>query len=276
MNPDDDREDSQPLPAPHSLVLFIGFGLRPDRELVDTLARAGLRGLWLAAPPQGLLAAAHARFDAVVLRVSEPMASVARRFDLWRTTLRCPLLVVSESADEVDEIIALELGADGYLGGPLAPRRLRAHLQMLLRRAQAAGKADERAGDESLSTVAGWALDRGRNRLLRDDRHVDLTEMQAGLMQVFMQEQGRVVARSRLLESIARGRELHARSVDVYVARLRARLRDERVDELEIEGVRGRGYLLSVVRAADRASSPAAGLLHWLAPARPDVSAGHA
>jgi hypothetical protein len=54
------------------------------------------------------------------------------------------------------------------------------------------------------------------------------------------------------------GRALHVRSVDVYVARLRRRLREARVDGLSIEGVRGRGYALDIVGAA-----PSPGVLRW-------------
>lgn len=218
---------------------------RPERELLDGLAQVGVRGLWLGAAAQALGAASFARFDAVVLKVRGPMAEAARSFEGWRRTLGCPLLVVAEAGDEFDEIIALELGADGYLAGPVPPRRLRAHLLMLLRRAQPGADA---AAPAAPLRAGAWTLDRSANRLQRGRHEVDLTELQAALLQVLIAEQGRVVlAVPRLAEAVSRGRELHVRSVDVYIARLRCRLRDERVAGLEIDGVCGRGYRLTVL-----------------------------
>jgi len=265
----EDHDHPCPPPAPHSLVLFVGAGMRPGPELCESLARAGVRGLWLATPAQALAAAAHARFDAAVVQVEAPMAAAARHFDDWRQTLCCPLLVVSELDDEVDEIIALELGADAVLPRSAAPRLVRAHLLMLLRRGQA-GDAQAPAPPPSAAEATGWQLDRVHNRLCRDGRQVQFTELQAVLMQVLLENLGRVVPRARLLAAAAGGRVLQTRSVDVYMARLRRRLRQERVDELQLEGIRGRGYLLRSV-AAERPGWPSSqsGVLHWIAAAAP-------
>jgi DNA-binding response OmpR family regulator len=230
-----------------SLVLFVGMGPRPGSELAEGLARSGVRGLWLDRADQALAAAEHARFDAAVVRLDESIGTAARQFDGWRRGLGCPLLILAEMEDEVDEIMALELGADGVLAQPVSQRRLRAHLVMLLRRAWPIESATTRAVAAPApepARAAGWTLDRGHNVLSRGTRRVALTEMQASMMQLLMDEQGRVVPRSRLLAAASRRRPLQARSIDVYIARLRQRLLDERVDELQIEGVRGRGYVL--------------------------------
>jgi DNA-binding response OmpR family regulator len=259
-------------------VLFVGLGARPGLELGDSLARAGVRGLWVERVPQALAAAAHARFDAAVIRLDDPVCAAARQFDAWRQVLGCPLLLLAETLDEIDEIMALELGADGLLAQPVSARRLRAHLMMLLRRGAADGREAQRlaalrrgstcALDEQPAAAAGWLLDRVHNRLQRGDRRVDLTEMQAALLQMLLDDLGRVVPRSRLLAAVSRRRALQPRSVDVYVARLRQRLHDERVDDLLLEGVRGRGYMLQV--AAPGTAWPVAAVapaLDWAAPA---------
>ena len=268
------------MPAAHSLVLFVGLGARPEFELSEALARAGVRGIWVERVPQALAAAAYARFDAAVIRLDAPVSAAARQFDAWRQVLGCPLLLLAEALDEVDEIMALELGADGLLAQPVSARRLRAHLMLLLRRSAVDGRdalqraaALQRDGGGSVdaqpAAAAGWQLDRVHNRLLRGDRRVDLTDMQAALLQMLMDDLGRVVPRARLLAAISRRRMLQPRSVDVYVARLRQRLHDERVDDLLLEGVRGRGYLLQVAPSGKAWSVPAvAPALDWAAPAQ--------
>ncbi|MFO1329503.1 MAG: winged helix-turn-helix domain-containing protein [Rubrivivax sp.] len=265
------------LVPPHSLVVFVGLGERPGAELAEGLARDGVRGLWLDGVEQALAAAGHARFDAAVVQLDERVAPAARRFDDWSRRFGCPLLLLAEVQDEVDEIIALELGADAVLPRPVSPRRLRAHLLRLLRRSTADARLPPQRtpAQPAAPAVAGWTLDRVHNRLQRDDRRVDLTEMQAALMQVLLADFGRVVPRSRLLAAVSVRRTLQPRSVDVYIARLRLRLKDERVDELQLEGVRGRGYRLTSGGA--RASAASVPALAWsqALPLRPlEVSAG--
>lgn len=249
--------------APTYLVLMVGNGVRPDAALQDDLARGGIRCLWFQSVAQALGAAAHAQFDAAVLHVGGALAAVAVRFGEWHQSLRCPIVVVTDQRDDVDEIIALELGADAYLPMPLPARRLSAHLQALVRRrAQQPAAAAPSAAAAPLQ-AGNWVLDRVRNRLSRGEQQIDLPDALASLLQMLMQEQGRVVPRSRLLAGLGKGRELNSRSVDRYVARLRLRLQDERVEGLRIDGVRGRGYSL-LVGSANPAPSP---LLRWLAPA---------
>jgi DNA-binding response OmpR family regulator len=261
--------DDSPAHDPHAapagarrLLLFVGPDLQPGDELGAVLARSGWRCLWLAGSEPALRAAAHARFDALVVQAESAGGPPARQVELLRQTLGCPVLVVAQAADEVDEIIALELGADAYLTGALAPRRLRAHLQALLRR------GDERAAAAAPATqtlaLGRWTLDSEQQSLLGADRRVALTELQCLLLHSLGTALARVVPREVLVAALGPGRGLHARSVDVYVARLRRRLREQHVDDLVIEGVRGRGYTLSLqadarTRAALGAWSPRSG-----------------
>ena len=256
----------QPTPAraavPASLVLFVGTP--PPSRVCELLAHDGMRSLCLAGPAQALRAAALARFDALVIDA----ATLGSRAALWladlHAQLRCPLMVVAEHADEVDEIVALELGADAYLARPLGARRLRAHLAALMRlRRPMPSPGDDAAAwpvamlaDAGIKGTAGWQLDRVANRLWIDGRDIALTEVQCSLLQCLIEARGRIVPRARLAEALPHGHGLSARSVDVYIHRLRARLRGEALARrLAIEAVRGRGYALSGLHgAADNAA----------------------
>jgi DNA-binding response OmpR family regulator len=115
------------------LVLFVGTLVRPDEELSAQLSRTGVRAVWISGLPQAFRAGAEIAFDAVVVdaRVLDPPEEtlVAQ----LRSRLGCPVLVVAGRADEVDEIVALEQGADGFLVLPVSARRLRAHVLALVR-----------------------------------------------------------------------------------------------------------------------------------------------
>lgn len=224
--------------APARLVLFVGDAMRPEAAMAEALARDGVRCLWLAGPAQAQRAARLAVFDAVVLDGHCIDGDAGRLLAELRAALRGPILVVGQTADEIDEIVALESGADAYLAPPFAPRRLRAHIAALLRRPRA------RRDDEAPATVGGWTLDPLRQALVDGRREVALTEVQTLLLQCLFDAAGSLVARAQLMAALPRGERLQVRSVDVYIHRLRQRLRDEGVDGLVIDAVRGRGFVL--------------------------------
>lgn len=240
MTPDR-RPDTAAAGPARRLLLFVGPVPTAEPEVAATLARSGWRCLWLADADAAQRAAHHARFDAVVLRAEGEGGPPPRVIEPLRRALGCPVLVLAEAADEVDEVIALELGADAWLAGPLTARRLRAHLVALLRPRDE--PPEEGAGALPLG---GWTFNVAEQRLERQDRSIGLTALQAGLLRCLAEQAGRVVSRAALAAAVGGGRDLHSRSVDVYVARLRRRLREARVDGVSIEGVRGRGYTLEL------------------------------
>src|SRR5262245_7100173 len=152
--------------APTHLVLVIARQRAPQRSLVDCLAQRGLRCIWV----DGLGAVGRVADqvvpDAVVYDAQAetvPLASALARLRQW---FAGSLLVLDGAHDEVDEIVALELGADGLLAHPVNPRRLRARLEALLRR-HAGGAPPQPGIDAEPELPAGWHLDAVRNVLQR-------------------------------------------------------------------------------------------------------------
>lgn len=237
-------------PPASRLVLFVGAEMRPDAALAEALARDGTRCLWLAGAQQAIRAARLAFFDAVVLDGLLVDGAAGRTLADVRAALRCPVVVVGRHADEIDEIVALESGADAFLSPPLAPRRLRAHLAALMRRPPLRREDDD---DGAQRAVAGWSLDPLRQALVDGQREIALTEVQALLLQCLFEADGALVARGQLMAALPHGERLQARSVDVYIHRLRQRLREEGVHGLQIEAVRGRGFVLRA--AAEEAAA---------------------
>jgi DNA-binding response OmpR family regulator len=242
-----------------TLVLFVGAGCRPARAEFSTLGRDGVRCVWSADLDQALRMARLACFDALVIDAGALAAREGWALARARATFGCPLLVVAERSgdvDEVDEIVALELGADAFLARPLAPRRLRAHLAALWRPRSSVAAPEPPTTPPA--KIGGWWLDRVGNRLVGDDRSVAVTELQAALLQCLLAAAGRAVPRAQLRAALPLGREVGARSVDVYMHRLRKRLAEAGVRELVVVCVRGRGYLLraEAVSRQARSASP--------------------
>ncbi len=234
--------------APASLVLVVGMALQPVAEAAE-LRAAGVRCLCVATLQQALDAAPSVRFDSVVLHGQ----GLAGFNGVWlprlRETLGCPIVLVAEQADEVDEILALELGADAFLVLPLAPRRLCAHLMRLIqqRRSNLAGAAPGAPPWTTPALELGrWKIDRVRGRLTDGATVIRITAGQAALLSCLAEARGRVVPRRQLLDMLNSRDELAVRSVDVYVSRLRRLLARERVTGIEVVTVRAGGYALHV------------------------------
>ena len=230
--------------APAHLVLLVAHRRAPQRCLVDCLAQRGLRCIWI----DGLQAvdrvADQVVPDAVVYDAQAEATPLPAALAQLRQWFAGSLLVLDAAHDEIDEILALELGADGVLAHPVSPRRLRAQLEALLRR-PTSGSVPVVVGDAEPDLPAGWHLDAVHNRLQRGAQSVALTGGQAHLLRCLAVHAGRVVPRAELHEQVcAPESDLRARSIDVYVHRLRQRLLAAGVHDLWIDAVRGRGFLL--------------------------------
>ena len=251
---------ASPSPCEPQLLLFVGEAIRPDAALGALLARDGLRCLCLPGAEQAQRAAALARFDAVLIDGALVDGRAGRAIEALASTHQCPVVVLGEHADEVDEIVALEFGADLFLARPLAPRRLRAHLLALLRRrlpsaspAQSptqSNLAPHGAGVAPPLQSAGWTLETAQQRLRRGTRAVRLTQGQTALLACLMSAGGAIVPAPALLAALPSPEASPnmpappPRSLRLHMHRLRQRLRDESVDGLRLEAVRGSGYAL--------------------------------
>jgi DNA-binding response OmpR family regulator len=249
----------QPWQAPAHLVLLVAFRRAPQRSVIDCLAQRGLRTIWIDGLQSLDSVADQVVPDAIVYDAQADVAPLPLALWQLRRRFSGPLLVIDGSTEEVDEIMALELGADAHMAHPITPRRLRARLEALLRRhGGAATLQADGPGDAAPDLPSGWRLDPVHNQLLRGEQQVALTGGQAHLLRCLAQHAGRVVPRAELHEQVcAPDSELRARSVDVYVHRLRQRLNAAGVRDLTIEAVRGRGFVLRGA-ASDSAVAPRA------------------
>ncbi|MBN9108449.1 MAG: response regulator transcription factor [Pseudonocardia sp.] len=148
-----------------------------------------------------------------------------------------PVLFVTARDDEVDRILGLEMGADDYVTKPFSPRELVARVRTVLRRAGGVPVLDEvlRVGDVEV------LVDQRRVRV--GGAEVALTATEFALLTHLVRAPGRVHTRDQLLAAVwGYTASSGARTVDVHVAQLRAKLGDAS----PIRTVRGVGYAADV------------------------------
>jgi two-component system phosphate regulon response regulator OmpR len=159
-----------------------------------------------------------------------------------RQKAQIPIIMLSARGEEIDRIIGLEVGADDYLSKPFNPRELLARIRAVLRRpATSVAEADS----EKLS-FGPYRLELASRRLSRDGESVSLTGSEFDLLRIFAEHPNRVLDRDRLLD-LLKGYERNPfdRSIDVQVARLRAKIEPDKKEPRYIRTVWGRGYIFT-------------------------------
>ncbi|HZY02197.1 MAG TPA: response regulator transcription factor [Anaeromyxobacteraceae bacterium] len=150
-----------------------------------------------------------------------------------------PILVLSAKGHESDKVAALGLGADDYVVKPFGLKELLARIARALTRRR--GREGE--GQRGLRRFGSAEVDLRARRLTVSGREVALTAREFDLLAYFVTHAGKVHSREHLLAAVWGAREFEtARTVDNFVARLRARLGEDAERPRHLETVRGAGY----------------------------------
>lgn len=184
--------------------------------------------------------------DLVILDLmlpGEDGLSVARRL---RRESRVPIVMLSARGEDIDRIVGLEVGADDYLAKPFNPRELLARIRAVLRRQPVQVPATQEDAKAPLQAFGPYVLDAKRRELTRDGVPLALTSSEFDLLQVFVARPNRLLNRDSLLD-LLKGYERSPfdRSMDVQVARLRAKIEPDTKHPIYIQTVWGKGYVFT-------------------------------
>jgi two-component system alkaline phosphatase synthesis response regulator PhoP len=195
--------------------------------------------------------------DLVLLDISLP-----RQSGLWvLERIRAagslvPVIVLSARQDEYDKVAALKLGADDYVTKPFALAELLARIAAALRRARMAAQMLEEREAKVEPAAAGvpsavslpWrfghvVVDVQMRTVTRAGQPVSLTHLEFELLSFFCRSAGRVYTREQLLRQVWGLRHSgQTRTVDNFLAQLRAKLEDDPEHPRHLLTVRGSGY----------------------------------
>jgi DNA-binding response OmpR family regulator len=213
------------------------------RGVVDALTYAGYCVLESGDGHEGCQLALRRELDLLLLDMVLPGKmglEILREVRNVRPTL--PIIILSARGEEQDRIGGLRLGADDYVVKPFSVGELLARVAALLRR------SPSRPSDINELSLAGGHVDFARCEVTFDDgQRVELSEREQQLLRYLAQHSGRAVSRDELLENVWQidSRGVSTRTVDMHVARLREKLRDDSDDPRVLVTVRGRGYMLA-------------------------------
>lgn len=179
--------------------------------------------------------------DLVLLDVNLP------KFDgfYWCRQIRkfslCPILFISARENEMDQVMALENGADDYITKPFHYEVVVAKIRSNLRRASGsyAQSLEERTMD-----AGELKLYPERYVMQFAGKAAELSQKESLLLEALMDRKGRVVSREQLLDLMWSDEQfIDDNTLNVYITRVRKKLKALGADGM-VETVRGAGYQL--------------------------------
>lgn len=186
---------------------------------------------------QGLAAFRATRPNFVILDLRMPKVSgqdVCRQ--IRRESEEVPILILTGSADELDRVLLLELGADDYVVKPFSPKELLARVRAVLRRARRS-PAVEQLYFEDVS------VDFAKMEVYRAERPVPLTPQEFKLLKYFSQNPERVLSRDQLLNEVwGYNSYPSTRTVDSHILTLRQKLERDPARPMHFVTVHNAGY----------------------------------
>jgi len=213
-----------------------------DKASVRTLVREyltaeGFRVVTAENGQNALYAARQEKPDLVLLDIMMPEMDGYEFVRLYRRESSIPVILLTAKMEESDKVLGLELGADDYITKPFGMKELVARIRAALRRAGAP------SAPSVILRVGEIALDKEAHQVTVSGKPVRLTPSEFDLLAALMAAPGRVFSRLDLLEHLQGvAFEGAARTVDVHVRNLRAKIEPDPARPHYIETVFGVGY----------------------------------
>mgnify|MGYP000952542626 CR=1 FL=1 len=136
-----------------------------------------------------------------------------------RRTSRVPIIFLSSAADNMNIVMAMNMGADDFIAKPFDLNVLTAKVQAMLRRTY------EFAGQSSLLERGGAILSANDTSVSYEGRRLELSKNEYRILQVLMQAGGAVVPRETLMQRLWESDSfVDENTLTVNVARLRKKL----------------------------------------------------
>jgi DNA-binding response OmpR family regulator len=201
------------------------------------LEQQGFRVVTAVDGQEAIYAARHEKPDLIILDIMMPEMDGYEFMRQHRKERETPIILLTAKVDEDDKVISLELGADDYVTKPFSPRELTSRVRAVLRR------TGQNVPQTGVLRVGRLSLDRDSHLVTLEEDVVDLTPSEFDLLAALMSSPGRTFTRLELLDQIQDTAFVgYARTIDVHIKNMRAKIEDNPRQPRYIETVYGVGY----------------------------------
>ena len=179
------------------------------------------------------------RYDLLILDVTLPDGT---GFDVCervrKENQQIPIIFLTASDEEVSIIRGLDSGGDDYITKPFSMEELVFRVEAILRRVR--GKKNK---ESTLYHIGKFTFDTQKQLLVIGDKQTKLTTKENELLALLCSHANEILQRDFALKTIwIDDNYFNARSMDVYITKLRKHLKED--DSIEIINIHGKGYKL--------------------------------
>lgn len=186
--------------------------------------------------------------DMIILDIMMPKLDGISALMKIRETSHIPVIILSAKSEDSDKVYGLSMGADDYICKPYNPAELGARVKALLRRYKA-WNTDERQKNMEQLINGGLVLDTVAKQLLVDGQETKLTATEYKIVQLFMNNPGRVYSAEEIYERVWNEHADYTveNTVMVHIRRIRQKIEIDSKNPKYIKVVWGIGYKMEKI-----------------------------
>jgi len=158
--------------------------------------------------------------DLVLLDVMLPKLDGIQVCQRIRESSNVPIIMLTAKGEDMDKILGLEYGADDYMTKPFNILEVKARIKTILRRASQPVAAEKK----KIIRVRDLEVNIVNRSVTLGGKEVRLTAKEFDLLQLFINNRGKVFSREAMLETVKYDYMGDARTVDVHIRRLREKI----------------------------------------------------
>jgi len=163
--------------------------------------------------------------------------------DIRKVDELIPIIFLTAKTQTADVIKGFEIGADDYMKKPFSMEELILRLKSLTRRKSMPGSSNSPSLSTPVNRVGNFHFDHHRLELIDNGKAMSLSRREADLLKLLIDNKNKLLDRkTALLKIWGDDNPFNARSMDVYITRLRKYLLND--TSVQILNIRGFGYKL--------------------------------
>jgi two-component system OmpR family response regulator len=182
-------------------------------------------------------------YDFIILDVMMPIKDgFTLAAEIRHDDKHVPILFLTAKSMKEDTLEGFSVGGDDYMTKPFSMEELLARMNAIMRRSNALPDDADLAIEHQIGI---YHFDYNKQRLMLGEREIKLTTKENELLYLLSQNKNGIMERSYALKNIwGDDNYFNGRSMDVYIAKLRKHLQEDKT--VEILNIHGKGFKLLV------------------------------
>lgn len=174
----------------------------------------------------------------VLMDISLPFYNGFHWCDEIRKISKVPVIFISSASDNMNIVMAMNMGGDDFIAKPFDLPVLQAKVQAMLRRTY------DFAGESNLIEHKGIIFNSSDGMITYEGKRIELTKNEMRILQELLENKGKIVTRDRLMERLWESDSfIDDNTLTVNIARLRKKLEETGIKDM-IKTRKGIGYVV--------------------------------